>query len=1274
MNKPISIVCLAANTLVIGALFSSGAIAQISTLDKGHQVIVNNGIQILGLVTDQADYPVDYNEVNAAHMTGAMFAYGNTVPTLSAGQTWGKWISPNPSDGSYQSPANALNANEAAHQDGLIAIQVGDEQQGDIENPNGYTKAWFDAAHAGNYFPNSLLYVNSFFINNGTNYSNFIQNANPDAISWDSYPFSNPAGNYISSTNWLALGNIFRRYALGSYIGATSTTPRPYGMYVQTYHDDIAVDPGEAEIRWQQFAAWTMGYSFVDAFIYRGGNNNFGGQTSGPVYQAFQETARQGRNLSPALSRLISYGYGPSFVAGAGSSGIPGEWINFDRNNAQPAQRYLTGVTNITNLGTKNGGLSGDVYVGFFNPLTRNYGDPVNTTYFMAMNGLGGNLTLPSGQSDNTATIAQTRQQMTLNFDFGITGINSLQRLNRNTGQVDVINTAYSDGGNTVFTSLGGGKYQLQLTLDGGTGDLFKYNDGTAFVGAQGGVPVAYWDNDGNAANNDVNSGAGLGGTGAWDSGGPKWYDGTNNAAFTSGSNVVFGGTAGTVTFTAPQSVTSIEFQTTGYTLSGSMLTLLAPTISTDAGVTATINSPIAGSSGLIKNGPGTLNLQAGSTYTGNTTINEGVLGILNASLGALPGAPTPNIQINNGATLRFNANNLALASNRQMVMGAGGGVIDTAGNNASIAGAISGSTLTKSGAGTLTLSGSNTYSKSVINGGTLAVAADSGLGAAPAAFTAGNLTLDGGTLQFASNLNISNTRGIAINAGGGTIDTQAFSNSAGYNATAGGFTGPGNLTKIGSGTFFAAATSGGLNTTWSGNLIIKDGTWKIVATDGLPYNVPNQDGLRAGQVTLDGGTWQIGATINATSARRGVTITSNGGTIDTQGFNLTWAGPWAGSSTSAVLTKIGAGKLQLNSTATYGPGTYAGTLNVNAGTLQLDGGTAMGDLAAINLGNVDALGMTISGGTETIGSLGGGGTNGGGLSLTSSLITGGNNNSTVYNGIISGAGSLTKNGTGSLTLGPTTLGNLGNTYTGGTTINAGKLLVNNTAGSGTGSSAVTVNSGGTLGGIGSVSGSVTVNSGGHIGAGVTLGTLGVGAVTLKAGSNLDVDLDTVANVGKSDLLNVTTANGLTINGGTLNIANLGTITPGTYTIIDYAGTLNGSVNNLALGSLPMGYSFAFANNIANSSIDLTVTATGIPGDFDHSGTVDAADYVVWRHGLGTVYTQSDFDTWRSHFGQTAGSGANNSSLSAVPEPSLLLLAVGGWPLFMCCRALGIGR
>src|SRR5436190_6730706 len=766
-------------------------------------------------------------------------------------------------------------------------------------------------------------------------------------------------------------------------------------MYVHTYHDQFAVDPGEVEIRWQQFAAWTMGYKFVDAFIYTGGNNNFGGQPNGPVYQAFQETARQGRNLSPALSKLISYGYGPSFVQGTGTSGIPGEWIGFDRNNAQPSQRYLTGVSNVTNLGTKNGGSSGDVYVGFFNPLHLSFGDPTGTTYFMVTNGLGGDLRLPDGATDNTATVAQTRQQMTLNFDFGVTGINSLLRLNRNTGAVDTINTSFSDGGNTVFTSLGNGKYQLQLKLDGGTGDLFKYNDGTAFVGVQTAAALGYWDGDGTAANNNVSSGAGLGGNGTWDAG-SKWFDGTGNSAFVAGSNVVFTGTAGTVTLSTPQAVTSLQFKTSAYVISGSSLTLNAPTIMVDSGATATINSQLSGSNGLIKNGAGTLNLSsAAHNYTGNTTIDEGVLGIAGASLGATPAAPTPNIQINNGSTLRFNASGVTLATNRQIVLGSGGGVLDTNGNNAAIAGAISGSTLTKVGAGALTFSGTNTHSSTSIKGGAIVASADVNLGTAPATFTAGNITLDGGALEFGGNFDINNNRGITINAGGGTIDTQGFTNAAGYNASQGGFRGPGDLTKLGSGTFFAAATTGGANVSWTGKLILKEGIWKIVATDGLPYNAPSGDPLQPAQVTLDGGTWQIGANVSATNARRGVTVAAGGGTIDTQGFSLTWPGPMAGSVTTAVLNKIGSGTLRLNS-GVLGPATYAGTLNVNGGVLQLDSGTAMGDLAAINLANTAGVNLTISGASETIGSLSGGGTSGGSVTLSASLVTGGNNNSTA--------------------------------------------------------------------------------------------------------------------------------------------------------------------------------------------------------------------------------------------------------------------------------------
>jgi probable HAF family extracellular repeat protein len=74
------------------------------------------------------------------------------------------------------------------------------------------------------------------------------------------------------------------------------------------------------------------------------------------------------------------------------------------------------------------------------------------------------------------------------------------------------------------------------------------------------------------------------------------------------------------------------------------------------------------------------------------------------------------------------------------------------------------------------------------------------------------------------------------------------------------------------------------------------------------------------------------------------------------------------------------------------------------------------------------------------------------------------------------------------------------------------------------------------------------------------------------------------------------------------------------------------------------------------------LTPVQIPGDFNNDGRVDAADYVVWRKGLGTTYTQNDYNVWRAHFGQTfftGGPGATaGSSNNAVPEPTTSMLFV----------------
>ena len=58
-----------------------------------------------------------------------------------------------------------------------------------------------------------------------------------------------------------------------------------------------------------------------------------------------------------------------------------------------------------------------------------------------------------------------------------------------------------------------------------------------------------------------------------------------------------------------------------------------------------------------------------------------------------------------------------------------------------------------------------------------------------------------------------------------------------------------------------------------------------------------------------------------------------------------------------------------------------------------------------------------------------------------------------------------------------------------------------------------------------------------------------------------------------------------------------------------------------------------------------------LPGDFNEDGSVDAADYTVWRDGLGERYAQSDYDVWVANFGSSIPS-------NSVPEPSAALLAL----------------
>ena len=79
-------------------------------------------------------------------------------------------------------------------------------------------------------------------------------------------------------------------------------------------------------------------------------------------------------------------------------------------------------------------------------------------------------------------------------------------------------------------------------------------------------------------------------------------------------------------------------------------------------------------------------------------------------------------------------------------------------------------------------------------------------------------------------------------------------------------------------------------------------------------------------------------------------------------------------------------------------------------------------------------------------------------------------------------------------------------------------------------------------------------------------------------------------------------------------------------------------------------------------AILVTVTDTSeapLAGDYNNSGTVDLADYVVWRNALNQavtlpndstpgMVTQADHDVWRANFGRTAPSSASTSASAAA--------------------------
>ena len=209
-------------------------------------------------------------------------------------------------------------------------------------------------------------------------------------------------------------------------------------------------------------------------------------------------------------------------------------------------------------------------------------------------------------------------------------------------------------------------------------------------------------------------------------------------------------------------------------------------------------------------------------------------------------------------------------------------------------------------------------------------------------------------------------------------------------------------------------------------------------------------------------------------------------------------------------------------------------------------------------------------------------------------------------------------------------------------------------------------------GGANSVSGTLTINSngtlklnGGTLSAAditnsgkftINSGSLTTGDVTFGSMSTLQIGL---AGNSLGQYGDLTVSGRLALDGSL--VVSLNGFSPSSgqsFHILDW-GSLVGAFSSLQLPTL--------AGGLAWNTSQLYTTgllSVGLLGDFDFNGVVNAADYVVWRKGLGTTYTQNDYSVWRSQFGQLAGSGAGTNTNAAVPEPAtlvLLTLAGAGW-------------
>ena len=435
-------------------------------------------------------------------------------------------------------------------------------------------------------------------------------------------------------------------------------------------------------------------------------------------------------------------------------------------------------------------------------------------------------------------------------------------------------------------------------------------------------------------------------GAGAWDIGAPQGSGGGVGSFFTLNEGTVI--VSGALAFGATNSLLTINggtiqssggsiFANTnvvfggnfGFTGSGNdnyvgsvSLGSLTRTITNTATGLRIFSGVISGSSGagLTLEGTGTTTLAGANTYSGNTTVNGGVLQISNVNAlqnstldTGMSGSQSVNFAVSGDNTYYLGG----LAGSDALSLG--GNSISVGANNASttFAGDLSATSggLTKAGNGTLTFSGLFGATNLVVASGEFA------LGAADRITNTAAVAVSGGKLSTAYN----DTVGSFSISGTGELSGAGTLTAATY--TLGGGTVSGNL---GAGTATASSGTTALNGTLAGNLTISGGTVNLGSADRIGNT--SAVTVSSGALALNGND-SVGAV-----ALTGGEI-SGSGTLTGTSYDFQSGTMGASLGGSATLTKTGSGTVTLAGDNTG----YGGSIDLQSGALRVANNNALG-------------------------------------------------------------------------------------------------------------------------------------------------------------------------------------------------------------------------------------------------------------------------------------------------------------------------------------------